>query len=1631
MALINRIEIVNYLSEGWEPSMGVANWRPLWPANIINLCGASTAIQIPNGGGKTSLTNAVLYLLSQDRVLKRRFLERCSPAGMVATHIRIEFAILHDQDLTQRDLMVPDPQFSPAETHVIGVCANRGDDNPRFYRYSGALEDVPAHRIEGTSIVFTTASALQAGVKNIRGQWNIWNTSAEWGKVVGMFMSQDVVRQNVMFHRDGAGDASAAFSKVMPATGERFDEAYFRQVVAPQLLTNVMGDSAEEDERNIEDTILRSMGRFIDAKLQVEGKEAYLRGREALELEFRPVLEAAGKIETARAAYQTQLQTLAVDAAFLAHFVDSKDASMAGVPRDLGAFSLRSQVRDCLKTMALDNDGSVLIESAGLAALMGISTGRLNEIAGRSSASQPAVPHRATSSQVIDLYCDSKILEGHGGRRNALRFYDLQSSRELASRRSENPSEALAVLDDAFEFARTTVDTNVFRHELRRLAQAKAKLKESIAQAEQEGRDADADKERLEKQVTEWKDNQGAYQEFCEHLHLIPTDFHDSPGLVPEWLGVQTQARTEAVSLHNKRVGELTAGWDELRQVLQELGLISIEDRISELNAEQRAVQSNKAERETEALNAQKERDDAATTVGHLRGEIAAAASQLGALSEHMQAFDTFITIFGDVDPLKVGPPLEENEKLGKKKLVLEGQRRTKVQALDGMQRLSDATRSFKQLFGEIDPRLASPQRDYNALLEAQSASQAEYQYHQPLTESLEAHLESTGQDPTIWLRKTDAAHSAALDKSRAAGERIKGLDLELAALNDLEQVGNVDFATAHNSLKAAGLHVSRVLDVILGLELPKDDALPLLAALGPLLDAPVASEMTQAETALNVLQHGDHDVPLFLLEPLVAQLKRGPDQNNSTTATLGFFAGVKSRRMRAILDPQALAEEREALAQKRQEEQERHDAAMSEAELHTPHTDAYRQALHAQDAVKRGSLERAKAAHAENVALEKRLDAAKRLITAEALSLLQDAKKFVEAGGDDALGALGMEIDELTAELATLDERLAAIAGLLTQQAIVAHDGARRFVQGGGHQTFRELKDKRVSLERQVAAFDAAMPGLEAKLSKAQSDHRQAVERALGFMSTFQNTMDRLTRARSFQADGRAAFMETQARVLAELEQARDALDPLRSIKYERAQAFKQHQGQDVASLQRQIGEARARRASATSKAHGLVREAEALEGSIVEAGLAADALHELAYFLCNRRNAAAPFEEDLRSRETGASRAEAHEAYEAAEALRWRLREWRPNQGPFDRTSIGVLRAEVEAIDIARTGKEVDYARKLAARAQSDFQRVREVFCNKARSSADGGFSEGEIDAIQSANTSEELSALAAISSRLRDQLATEKSELEELKQSTELIEKASIETLTRLVETCKSNLATMNFVMARNPKARFTIQAEVISTEDIKRLMEDLRDHIEARKRDAKARQKLTRNVADTHLGSDIRRALIERIFMKPSVEFVHVGMWDGRSRPVQAGVSEGQKSALQMLWLIRESEYHLECAVRRHLGGGAKKKLRSRSQRVLFFDGLFSNLTDRRLIDEAFKGLGEADSNLQLVGLIHNTEYRNNSKIFPSYVVGRRVGNRDVEGERSYVRFEDNRPEGSMGLATFMHKRQPPNGEALNG
>ena len=585
MAVITRIELVNYLCEGWQPSMGAARWRPLWPANTIRLAGQSTAIQIPNGSGKTSVTDAILFLLSRDRLLKKGFIDRCAPAEAGYTHVRIEFALKMDENITQRQLITLDPRDCPAQLYTIGVCANRGEEQLQFYRYPGSLEAAPAYLIEGSTIVFTPNDVFRNRVRSVpKSDWNQWSNVQEWSKAVGEFVSPEVVRQNVIFHRSGAGDASATFNKVIVESGERFDEAYFKQVAAPQLLANLMGDSAEEDERTIEDTITISMTRFIDAKLKVERKQTYLQGREAMEAEFAPVLAAGEAIEQAESGYHLQLRGLDSDAALLERFAALGDTAMPGIPRYPADASLTAEVKQCLAGMALDKDGSVVITDEALAQMLGLTTGRLNELAAKKSAVREPIGFHPASSQVIEIKRDIKFSDAYGGRRKAIKYYDQGAALELAARCEGGVGPEVETLRSTFEAAEQRVDSNLFRIEHRRLTGRRDELKAAIAAAEKAGRHAEVRQRELEAQVTQRAENHAAYQEFCQCASLLPDAVRTSPRDAEQWYVHEIDLRHEAITRHSQRIGELTSGWQTWLHVRQELGLQPPADRLYELD---------------------------------------------------------------------------------------------------------------------------------------------------------------------------------------------------------------------------------------------------------------------------------------------------------------------------------------------------------------------------------------------------------------------------------------------------------------------------------------------------------------------------------------------------------------------------------------------------------------------------------------------------------------------------------------------------------------------------------------------------------------------------------------------------------------------------------------------------------------------------------------------------------------------------------------------------------------------------------------------------------------------------------------------------------------------------------------
>ena len=1630
MAVITRIEIVNYLSEGWKPGMGSARWRPLWPANTLRLAGQSTAIQIPNGSGKTSITNAILFLLSRDRKLKKEFLDRCAPVERGYTHIRIEFGIGADEDLAQHELMTRDPMDCPTQTYVIGVCANRGEEDPQFYRHAGMLEDSPAYRVENSNILFTSNEDFRGAVKKIgRSDWNRWGTIADWGKVVGEFMSREVVRQNVAFHLSGAGDASATFKKVAPEPGERFDEAYFKQVVAPQLLSNLMGESAEEDERAIEDTITISMTRFIDAKLKVEQKAAYLERRRALEAEFEPVLGAAVAIEGAQIAYQRQLSALGLDAAFFARFAGSGASPLLGMPLDPKGLRQTAVIKKSLSGMAVDKDGSLLISDSALAELLGMSSGHLNQLADRTSANRPPISRFAASSQVLDFNCDIKISESFGGRRKPSRFYDQKAALELASRRTDGMDDS-GSLQAAFETAEKVVDTNPFRREHRRMALRQDELKGLIARAEEEGEGADQRRQSLETQVTERADNQTAYQEFCKEAFLFPSGLQDSPQAAELWLEQETLRRTNLVTNHSQQIGALTAGWQNLQRLRTELGFQTPVERWAELEAKKGELDSKGASALEERDSEKQRHEDLVLKKAKTKEDQDQASRELEALAELQPYEVVFRRIFGEVNPLEVFPPVEELRKLQREVRKQNGLREPKRPALAKLRELATGYKQFLQLFGDVNPREVKPEVDLNHLIEQTSAAQLAYSQHLPLAEAYEQYKANSTLEPKDWIRVTDAKRVAAEKRRQAAAERSEALEMELASLENLAIVGDVNFTAALEALDKNRISYVRMQDFILECEADPGRRLSVLTAFGAVLSAPVVDTLELAESAMLALKDLQLEVPILLSTPLLAAIREGKLADTETGAVVAFFAGIRTRRVRAIVDPEALEEEKQDVRNQIMTQEELEASAAADTLEFGPHSDAYRLATQANQAVLQNSVVKSRDAEQQMHDLETKIERARNLCTRQALRSLADAAAFSDAGGQAAVDNLANEIAAFDTSIAGMDEQVVQLELLTTQEAVVAHDGALKYVRGGGTTRLAELQVKAQRLQALHLEEDVLATQYAKTLEHAQDELDSLVAQVKAFLPGFESMAQPLQDAILFENEGHAAFMQAKDEKARELKKSCDALKPAAKVNFVRAQSYKDHQGQDEAQLQSLISKAIAEKAAAAKTALEFVGEAERLLGLVHTADRSAESLHELVFVLREKHVTAGPYLSDLAQREGGASPPEAHSLYARTEELSHRLMTWRNSDGPFDRNLLTGLRSEVEDIDIAKTGGDAREAKKQADRVRESFRLKRTAFCDKAAATDLKALSQAEIESIQAANTVEELKELVRLGERLQADLVQEKSDLLELQDSAGTVETESIGTLTRLVQSCHANLETMNQVMSRNPNARFFITTKIISDEDILRLMNDLRDGIEARKRTAQTRSSLDRrNKDDGSIKADVRRALIDNIFIETSVEFRHVGMWNGDRQPIQESFSEGQKAAMQMLWLIKESEYHLECAIRSHLGAGSKKRLRARSQRILFFDGLFSNLTDRALIDEAFKGLGDSNSNLQLIGLIHNPEYRNNPQIFPALVIGRRAGWRQVDGERSFMRFEDGRPDGSMGMATFMFKH--PKGPSEGG
>lgn len=155
-------------------------------------------------------------------------------------------------------------------------------------------------------------------------------------------------------------------------------------------------------------------------------------------------------------------------------------------------------------------------------------------------------------------------------------------------------------------------------------------------------------------------------------------------------------------------------------------------------------------------------------------------------------------------------------------------------------------------------------------------------------------------------------------------------------------------------------------------------------------------------------------------------------------------------------------------------------------------------------------------------------------------------------------------------------------------------------------------------------------------------------------------------------------------------------------------------------------------------------------------------------------------------------------------------------------------------------------------------------------------------------------------------------------------------------------------------------------------------------------------------DEELGRQIRRRIYRGLFRDVSIRLKHDAIRPhGRLFSLNEDMSEGQREAVSLMWLVKLSEFAIERELR-ELPGHQKRRARAGRESVILLDGLFSKLSHRRLIQDSLESLRNTRGRFQMIGLIHNPNYENDATIFPTYLVGSVIGGAQGQGGHVIVR-----------------------------
>lgn len=1042
MPLINRIEVSNFMNVDRNE-----NWAPTWPHAIFELLGRNSVINLPNGKGKTTIITTVLSMLSgkggkMSGIKSTHFAPKHSGHY---SHVRAQFT-MDSESGAAFDMFTSAPV---GEQMVFGVYGRSGENETyNYYAYHGTFEDCPVHRYSLERRGYLELVSDKDFMDRLQLMPGRFPTSARdkskesWRDYMKKWFDMVSIEQQLEYQLKAGGEGNSSYFEVKPRLGMSYSAAVFYEHLAPQLLTNVMGEYGEEDEKGIEDTIHEKARQVVRARVVSEQRRRQLVQTKRLLDEMHHLSSAAVEISLAEDEFKENQSALASELAVLYNLV--VDKPIPGLP-----LRPADNLPEVTKYLVL-YEGQPYMPDRAFEFFTGDEAKVTNQRALRLDIRSADVD----KSQVIDITCDLDFLgvdrKHTGGQPN--KFYNLPSSIVLLEKTEKFLPEwdkpcSIDAVQKAFEWASSHADTNPARLQQNTIENERNRNKAEHAKIINTMESLSQEKTQLLQEQQQIDEHQSEFRRMQSSGLFKPEEM-----VAPEQTGQLVKDKKtkadRALSEHIQHAASLESVYRDWQEFTKEHGESVTPDKVlSELLAQEAAVKGVCEDIKSKRSSLTGQRKSLKATVSTLRESLNILTVRVESAKNSASAAEQFAILFPGQSPVGL------DKQVTIERDVAHSEKNRIENDIAHLANMAKDLFEFRSRFGE--------DRDPGEWLKTRSGG---FERVLSLRASLQGKLAETNISLSNLEKFSIAPHKYVLEVASNLG--VDSIPLYQA----VEQMG------------LGGAEKTKVLSLFSGL-----------------INAPVLPNVEQASIAARNLADKGYEFPVFVFDDLTEFCCTGQISFIGDVAK-NLFVGVRTRAVDCLLDPSLVEREKDD-CRKQITRMEKRLALLDRAKIRlSSESPASSLATRAQHAVYEGVVEKNSELAVQLAEVSSKLVGLEARASDAALAVIRGCQQHMKALGSLTLDGLFSEYEQTCKKFAGAEsaeqENAEAIEQLSQQQEEAGENLRCLSVVTGTMEPVVKRICNFLSDSEHGPAFMHAEPGLRGELA-LQVEH---AEKRCGF---------------------------------------------------------------------------------------------------------------------------------------------------------------------------------------------------------------------------------------------------------------------------------------------------------------------------------------------------------------------------------------------------------------------------------------------------------------------------------------------------------------------------------------------------